>query len=375
MSETIARLKQFNLKSLIHKQNILPAVILIIATVLVGYNVSNASGSTSQVTDHPNNLLYDYLEKDVVTEKASDAADTASYQTVATLASAMPQTVSVVTDTVSYQDDSDPELAVSLAGQVLEKPISVTSDNVTHQRDKIIDHVVQAGETLGTIAQAYNLKLSTVLWANNMNTGTTVKPGWGISILPVDGVKRTIQEGDTLDSLASKYKVNKDVIVAFNDLKGEQLPVVGTTIVIPDGTDSASLDPAPTPAPTVRVASKSSNNDSSNDDVVVRRGSGRGHVFPYGFCTYWAAKQYGGVEWGGNANQWLRNAKAYGHAEGKTPKKGAIYVEPWLSAWGHVSYVTSVGSNGSFTVSEMNYAGWARVSYRTIGYPSGTFIY
>lgn len=374
LSETIARLKQFNVKSLIHKQNILPAAILVVATVLVGYNVSNASGSSTSVTDHPNNLLFDYLEKDVVTEKASDSVKTASYQTVATLASA--QTATVVTDAVAYEDESDAEMAVSLAGQVIEKPVAVTSDTVTRQRDKIIEHVVEPGETLGSIARSYNLKLSTVLWANNMNTATKVQPGWTIGILPVDGVRHKVEANDTVQGIAEKYKANKDVIVAFNNLKNEQLPE-GATIVIPDGTGTTSLDPAPTPAPVqqvtrtarVRVASYS-------DDIpsVIRRGGG--HSFPYGWCTYWAAKMRGGVNFGGNAKEWPRNARAAGYATGKTPVVGATYVEPWLSRYGHVSAIIRVNGDGSFVVSEMNYAGWGRVSTRTISsVGGGTVIY
>lgn len=378
MSETIARLKQFNLKSLIHKQNILPAVILVIATVLVGYNVSNASGSSSQVSDHPSNLLYDYLEKDVVTEKASDTSKTASYQTVATLAQASPQTVGVVTDATLYEDETDPELAVSLSGQVLDKPIAVTSDTVTRQRDKIITHVVDSGETLGTIARLYNLKLSTVLWANNMNSGTVVKPGWSITILPVDGVQHKVKASDTLDWIASHYQANKDVIAAFNDIKNDQLPAEGVTIVIPNGTGTTSLDPAPEPTatPAVRVAStRSSRSKSVDTDISIHFGGGY-HSFPYGFCTHWAAKKRGGVPWGGDAKYWPANARAYGYRTGSTPAAGAVYVEPWLSRWGHVSYVERVNGDGSFVVSEMNYAGWAKIDFRTVGAGAGgTFIY
>lgn len=374
--EIAARLKQFNVKSLIHKQNILPAVILVIATVLVGYNVSNASGSSSSVSDRPNNLLFDYLEKDVVTEKASDTIKTPSYQTVATLASATPQSLGVVTDAVTYGEENDADLSVSLAGQVLEKPVTIASDSVTRQRDKIIEHVVQPGETLGSIARDYNLKLSTVLWANNMTTATVVKPGWTVGILPVDGVRHKVKTSDTLDGLASTYKVNKEVIVAFNNLKAEQLPAEDTIIVIPGGTGTTSLDPAPQPAPVAaptRTRIASSDNDSYVPTVIHRGG---GHSFPYGWCTYWAAKMRGGVTFGGNAKEWPRNARAAGYSTGKTPVVGATYVEPWVSRYGHVSAIIRVNGDGSFVVSEMNYVGWGRVSTRTISsVGGGTVIY
>jgi len=38
----------------------------------------------------------------------------------------------------------------------------------------------------------------------------------------------------------------------------------------------------------------------------------------------------------------------------------------WESSVGHVAYVEAVHPNGSFTVSEMNYVGYGRVSSRTV---------
>jgi len=100
--------------------------------------------------------------------------------------------------------------------------------------------------------------------------------------------------------------------------------------------------------------------------------SGSGGHFPYGYCTWYvASKRY--VPWSGNANQWLWNARAMGYATGRTPQVGAIMVtnESW---WGHVAYVEAVHGN-SVTISEMNYAGWGRVNYRTLSAWYGQYIY
>ena len=71
------------------------------------------------------------------------------------------------------------------------------------------------------------------------------------------------------------------------------------------------------------------------------------------------------VPWGGNAGTWLYNARAYGAKTGKTPKVGSILVtsESW---YGHVAIVESVNGNGTITVSEMNYKGFAVKSTRTL---------
>ena len=94
------------------------------------------------------------------------------------------------------------------------------------------------------------------------------------------------------------------------------------------------------------------------------RATTSGNHFAYGYCTFYVASRRP-VPWFGDAGQWYRNAQAMGYAVGSAPRPGAIMVT-WESAIGHVAYVESVGGDGSWTVSEMNYKGWNVVSYRTI---------
>lgn len=333
---------------------------------VVGHNVSS---STELPTEHPNNLLYNYLEKDVVVERAVDDGNAANYQTIATLASASAtQSIGYEIDTPASEET--PEMVTSFQGQVMTKTASTETDEINYQRVKEMTYSVRAGETLSQIAAKFDLKLSTILWENGLHDQSVIKDGDTLTILPVDGVRHKITADDTLDGIVEKYKGDKELVIAFNHLENEQLPAEGTYLTIPDGIDPDPVrppEPEPSVAPTpVRVAAVS---------TPVVRYTGGGHRFPYGWCTYWAALKYGSVPWSGNANAWPSNARAYGYATGKTPRAGAIYAEPWLTGYGHVSYVEHVNADGSFTVSEMNYAGWGRVSYRTIGYPSGVFIY
>ena len=86
--------------------------------------------------------------------------------------------------------------------------------------------------------------------------------------------------------------------------------------------------------------------------------------FSYGYCTWYVATRRF-VPWFGNAIEWWPNARGYGFPEGQSPQVGAIMVtrESWF---GHVAYVEAVNGDGSWTVSEMNFAGWAMVDRRTI---------
>jgi surface antigen len=111
--------------------------------------------------------------------------------------------------------------------------------------------------------------------------------------------------------------------------------------------------------------------------------SGAANGFAYGYCTWWVAHKRS-IPWRGNAYQWWWNARAFGFAEGPTPRAGAVMVMgiSGSSPQGHVAYVESVNANGTFLVSEMNWwgvvgGGWNRVDYRTITSMAGVlgFIY
>jgi surface antigen len=101
-----------------------------------------------------------------------------------------------------------------------------------------------------------------------------------------------------------------------------------------------------------------------------------GNHFAYGYCTWYVANRRN-IPWMGNAIDWWPNARPYGYAEGGLPAVGAVMVTR-ESPIGHVAYVESVNGDGSWTVSEMNYAGWNVVDRRTIhpgGVPLVGFIY
>jgi surface antigen len=117
--------------------------------------------------------------------------------------------------------------------------------------------------------------------------------------------------------------------------------------------------------------------------VVAAPGNSAGYAF--GYCTWWVSHKRL-IPWHGMAAQWWTLARAYGFAEGHTPRAGAVMVMGYGMAGasassGHVAYVESVNPNGSFLISEMNWygsgGGFGKVDYRTITSMAGIlgFIY
>ena len=238
----------------------------------------------------------------------------------------------------------------------------VTSQNSRQARI----YEVKDGDTVGKIAALNGISVNTILWANGLSETSVIKPGDKLAVLPVTGIKYKVQKGDSLDTIAGKYNSDKQKIMTFNELPADGSLKEGQNIVLPDGYISA-----PTPSVQLAVAGQSSAYGLSQRQYSATAGSSYrmdsrasgGHRFPYGYCTWYVAqRKY--VPWGGNAGSWLANARASGKATGSTPRPGAIMVSG-ESRWGHVAIVESV-SGSSFTVSEMNYAGFGKKSTRTI---------
>lgn len=94
-------------------------------------------------------------------------------------------------------------------------------------------HTVKEGETLGVIAEQYNIDVDTLLGANE-NLGTDIHPGDQLIILPQKGVLYRADMGDTLWRIANTFQVDVAAIMAANDKKDEDL-AIGENLFIPGG--------------------------------------------------------------------------------------------------------------------------------------------
>jgi surface antigen len=247
------------------------------------------------------------------------------------------------------------------------RQVVATAGNAT--RD-ITSYSVQPGDTLSGIASKFNITTDTILWVNGMSDADMVKPGQNLTILPVSGLLYTVKAGDTADSLAGAYQANAAQILSFNndELKGV---APGQQIIIPDGVK-------PQPVATPQIASNTRSNGSVLGTTTYRPSlthfSYSGDGYSYGYCTWYVASRRNVPSSWGNANSWYYNAQASGFSVGSTPIPGAI---AWTGAgyYGHVAYVESV-SGGMVTVSEMNYNGnWGRVTSRTVPAYDFRYIY
>lgn len=102
-------------------------------------------------------------------------------------------------------------------------------------RESIETYVVQEGDTLGAIAEKFDLNLSTILWTNDLTFRSTIRPGLNLTILPADGIIYTVRSGDTLSRIARKYNVEPEEILEQNKLASADRLSIGDDLLIPGG--------------------------------------------------------------------------------------------------------------------------------------------
>ena len=105
-------------------------------------------------------------------------------------------------------------------------------------RSTIEDYLVKGGDTLETIAKRFGVSVDTVKWANDLK-GDIIKPGQILKIPPITGVVHKAASGDTIYTVAKKYKTEAQNIVNFpfndfSDLDTFAL-AAGQTLYVPGG--------------------------------------------------------------------------------------------------------------------------------------------
>lgn len=250
-----------------------------------------------------------------------------------------------------YEDFDLPSAIISQ--NVLFNPSNPLTTISQVPRDGVVIYQVETGDNPSTIAAYFGITTNTLLWANNLGFWDYIRPGDELKILPTNGLVHQVKQGDTVESIAQKYKADSAEIISFNGLPADGSIEPSQELIIPDGVKYI-------PRPTIVYATS-----------YPKRSEGS-HKFPWGQCTWYVAtKRY--VPWSGHAKHWLANARAQGFSvcwgSSCTPQVGAI-VSLKDSGWaairyGHIAYVEKV-TRTTITISEMNRIGLGVKSIRVL---------
>lgn len=270
--------------------------------------------------------------------------------------------VTNLADTIRVRDS----LGTVETAQFIDIPQIIQTDEKTV--DDIIKYVVKEDDTVNSIAQKFNITSDTIIAANDLLTNTTeVEVDKELIILPINGILHTIEDGDTAASLAQEYSANAAKITAFND--AEEIGLVkGQQVIVPDGKIFKALPVVQQ----ITVASGPVIQPVINGNQAPVSGTlpaayyqpcNVQNGYACGNCTWWAAerrKQIGKPIPSnlGNAATWANIAASVGYQVDNVPQVGDVvwYSNIWANGgYGHVSFVEEVRADGSVLISDMNW--------------------
>lgn len=220
--------------------------------------------------------------------------------------------------------------------------------------DQISVYVVREGDTLSQIGVMFNVSANTIRWANDLSRNEAIQPGQTLVILPISGVRHTVAKGDTLQSIAKKYKADLEEILSFNNLSAGMTLSVGEVVVVPDGEMGV-----PVPTRTISRGSSSSSGGTSSAGYFINPVPGSARTQ--------GIHGYNGIDLGARSGTQVIAAAA-----------GEVLISR-SSGWngGYGIYVVVKHNNGTQTLySHLNqaivYAGQRVVQGQVVGYVGAT---
>ncbi len=127
--------------------------------------------------------------------------------------------------------------------QAIVRQIVLKTDISSNAIYNIVEYTVAPGDAIFSIAKKYNITPETLFWANSktlQDNPENIRSGEALEVPPTDGVYYQWQQGDTLDSVASKFKANAEDILNWpgNNMDLTN-PIIspGTFVMIPGGKD------------------------------------------------------------------------------------------------------------------------------------------
>jgi LysM repeat protein len=144
-------------------------------------------------------------------------------------------------------------------------------------------YTVQDGDTLRSIADAFNLDILSLVAMNGLDDPDLIRPG---STLRVSAPPKeyVVQTGDTLGDIAYRYSLSSAAVLKANGLADPDLIVAGMTLVLPasaagpqtsvaSGASSGATGSASSAAASSSSASSSASSSSSTSASAPQRAS------------------------------------------------------------------------------------------------------
>jgi murein DD-endopeptidase MepM/ murein hydrolase activator NlpD len=299
-------------------------------TQLVGIHIEKAKNTSVKALMHRRGRFQKQILHSSIISLAS----------VGILSSGVMGQDSLLASSFPGASDSDPRIIQTFDpnanGVSLDSMMDFKTSVSDKPRSEIIEYEVKSGETLSQIAEKFGISSDTIMWANDMSSKNSIKPGQKLKILPVSGVAVTVKSGDTLEGIAKKYQANADTILQypFNDITDDFKLKVGDTLIVPEGQPPEVKTPV---KKSTQYIAKSPTSNSSSFSAP----NGGSFIWPTTFqmiTTYFAW-------WHPGIDMANRAAPGVAAADG-----GTVTVAGWPDNYGYGNRVVIDHGNGYSTL-------------------------
>ena len=230
-----------NILSFVFHQKAVHVLVAIVTIFLVGVNMAQRTRAEDLSASAGKTILASLIESEFsdndqesLIEESFDQAETVSpteQNYLDNLGAVKEQPVA--DQGAAVEENNLDEPAFTQGGSAMVKPEIASTKQTKRERSETINYTVQNGDTISTIAENFEIKVSSVLWENNLSAYSVIRPGDNLKILPIDGISYTVIKGDTITEIAKNYGVSEDTILSYNK-SGEGIKI-GQMLFIPGG--------------------------------------------------------------------------------------------------------------------------------------------
>ncbi|MCP2637140.1 LysM peptidoglycan-binding domain-containing protein [Microbacterium sp. HD4P20] len=139
------------------------------------------------------------------------------------------------------------------------RPHAMKSGNPAVAAVEQSTYTVQAGDTVSAIASRFGVRTADLLALNGLGWKSIIYPGQVLTLVggaaaptaptSATAASYTVQHGDTVSAIAKRHGVSTHAVLAANGLGWSSIIFPGQTLALPGNTAPAAAAPAPAPAP------------------------------------------------------------------------------------------------------------------------------
>jgi len=155
-------------------------------------------------------------------------------------AKSTPEPAPVAASLSSVSDDGGARVATAARGLVAgsRSIVTIAAEDVR----PVVQYTVAKNDSLGAIAKSQQVELDDLAFANGITEeGTSLGVGQTLLIPPGRGALYTVKEGDTIATVAQKFKVEPAVIMDYNRLYFEPEHFAPAQLIFVPGADVPAM--------------------------------------------------------------------------------------------------------------------------------------